>query len=363
MKHRLFDTIEEMIAPETLAALSGQPVTEVSSRALTAEYAKSGSRLQVVETKAGQGPRYILKLVSMDWDWIMRTTDDHRCRAVTLWQYGLMDRMPPEIEHATVACALQEDQTPKSWALLMPDVADAMVPYERYRVADNKRFFDAMAAMHATFWEAPGLSDPELGLCTTHHAYTMFSARTGHREAGGDAEVPQRILEGWEMVADEVPADVARILLQLSADPGPLCDALARYPQTLVHGDWRHANQGLLPGTPPRVVVLDWQLATVAPPAVELGRYLGANSALLPVPKEDAIEYYRQRLSQRLGSRFDPNWWQPQLELGLLGGFVQDAWAMVLKATHWRPGAGHRQLWHDDLKWWSQQVRTGLKWL
>jgi hypothetical protein len=238
-----------------------------------------------------------------------------------------------------------------------------MVPYARYRVADSERFLDVMAAMHATFWERPELTDPVLGLCTTTDTYTMFSARTGHREAGCGAEVPQRILEGWEMVDEILPPDVTQVLHQLSADPGPLCDALGRYPQTLVHGDWRHANQGLLPGPPPQVVILDWQLATVAPPAVELGRYLGTNAPLLPVTKEAALDYYCQRLAQRLGRRFDPDWWQPQLELGLLGGFVQDAWAMVLKATHWHVGAAHRQLWRDDLKWWSKQVRSGLKWL
>ena len=83
----------------------------------------------------------------------------------------------------------------------------------------------------------------------------------------------------------------------------------------------------------------------------------------MPVTKEAALDYYCQRLAQRLGRRFDPDWWRPQLELGLLGGVVQDAWAMVLKATHWHVGAAHRQLWRDDLKWWSEQVRAGLKWL
>ena len=102
---------------------------------------------------------------------------------------------------------------------------------------------------------------------------------------------------------------------------------------------------------------------SMADPAVELARYLGTNSVLLPRSKEDTIAFYRQRLAERLGSQFDPAWWRPQLALGLLGGFVQDAWSMVLKATHWHVGEGDREHWQADLAWWSEQVRMGIKWL
>jgi hypothetical protein len=348
-----------MLASEALSSLAGQPVTHVRCLPLHSDYAKSGSRFLAVETDNRQVPRFVLKRISPAWDWLMRATNDRLCRSVTLWQHGFFDRMPPEIQHGIVACA----RDGQGWAVLMRDVGPALVPYSRFSVVDNERFLDAMAALHTTFFEAPELTDPALGLCALPHVYTVFSPLTGHREAGGPDEIPKRILEGWDLVQTMVEPDVVNVLQELLEDPTPLCNALNRYPHTLVHGDWRHANQGLMRGERTQVVILDWQLAAAAPPSVELGRYLGTNSALLPVSKETALAYYRHTLSHRLGSRFDEGWWRPQVELGLLGGFVQDAWAIALKATHWNVGAGSRDRWRADLKWWSGQVRAGERWL
>ncbi len=360
MAHTLYTSVNDMLTPESLSTLTGQPVTSVCRLPLQADYAKSGSHLLIVETNNGQGPRYILKRIARAWDWQMRATDDRFCRSVRLWQHGFFDRLPPEIEHGVVACALDG----QGWAILMRNVEAALVPYAPFSRVDNETFLDAMAALHATFFEMPELTDPAIGLCSLCNVYTLFSPQTGHREAGGPDEIPQRVLAGWDLVQTLVEPDVADILQALLENPQPLCEALGRYPQTLLHGDWRHANQGLLRnGRTTQVILLDWQLATVGPPAVELARYLGTNSALLPVSKEEAIACYRQRLSHHLGTRFDERWWQAQLELGLLGGFVQDAWAIALKATRWHITAGQRDHWLADLQWWSEQVRAGVRWL
>ena len=359
LKHTLFPSVDEMLAPEALSTLAEQPVTSVRIAPLRAEYAKSGSHLSAVETNDGQGPRYILKRVSLARDWLMRATADHLFRSVALWQHGFFDRLPSEIGHAIVACALDGGGR----AILMQDIGASLVPYTRFSTTDNERFLDAMTALHTAFFETPELLNPLLGLCTLRHVYTMFSPLTGRRETGCPDEVPRCILEGWGLVRTLVEPGVVNVVEALLDDPTPLCEALGRYPQTLIHGDWRHANQGLLRGEQTQIIMLDWQLAAAAPPSVELGRYLGTNSALLPVSKEASLAYYRQRLAQRLGSRFDESWWRPQLELGLLGGFVQDGWAIAMKATHWHVGAGARDRWRADLGWWSERVRAGVRWL
>jgi hypothetical protein len=313
-----------------------------------------------INTNQGQGEHYILKRVSVDWDWQMRATDDHDCRAVALWQHGIFDRLPPEIEHGVIACA--RDGT--GWAILMRDASQYMLPYAPIRKRHNEIFLEAMAALHAAFLDAPDLSDPGLNLCKLCHVYSVFGPQTGRREAGGNDEVPQRILEGWELLPTVVAPDVADITLSLVNNPQPLCDALARYPHTLVHGDWRHANQGLIRVEDrQRTILLDWQLATVGTPAIDIARYLGTNSALFPISKQACIAYYRRQLARRLGDRFDESWWQPQLALSLLGGFVQDGWAIALKATRWQITAHQRDHWQADLEWWSEQVRAGVKWL
>ncbi len=357
MKYAIYASIDEMLAPETLSRLAGQPITSVQTRLIEAAYNKSGSRLLLVET--GGGPRYVLKQVAAEWDWQMRATDDRACRTVTLWRTGVFDRLPPEIEHGVVACASDG----AGWAILMRDLNGALTPYASFSPGENAAFLVAMAAQHAAFFEAPDLSAPELNLCGLTHVYGVFGPETGRREAAGANEVPRRMLEGWDLMSSVVDPDVAEITLALAHEPRPLVETLSRFPHTLVHGDWRHANQGLIRGRPPRVVLLDWQLAAVAPPAVDLARYLGTNSALLPISKEACITFYREQLARRLGNRFDESWWLPQLELGLLGGFVQDGWAIVLKATHWAITAHQREHWQADVVWWSEWVRRGARWL
>jgi len=359
MEHLLFSTIEEMLDFDTLGDLIGERVTALSVRPLLTEYNKSGSYLELVETNHGQGPKLVLKYVSMSANWLMRATVDDCCRSVTLWSHGLLDQMPPEIDHATIACARDGGD----WVLLLRDVSDEMLAYSRFSLEDNEFMLDAMAALHATFFESPFLMKQDLGLCSLCSLYSMFSPRTGQRERSGQDEVPKRIVEGWKLMKRSVPAEVVDVIESLLDSPEPLCAALNRYPQTLIHGDWRHANQGLKREGRPRLVLLDWQLAAIAPPAVDLGRGLATNSPLFPVTKEEAISIYKVSLVRRLGARFSENWWEPQLALGMLGSFLQDGWAIVLKANHWRVGKNHREHWRADLDWWSEWVRIGAKWL
>lgn len=361
MSHLVLGSVEELLAPATLSRLAGRPVAEVACRLLTPAFAKSGSRISAVETDGGRGPSFVLKRVSTAWDWLMRATEDAACRSVTLWERGVLGRLPAGIDHAVLACARDGD----GWAILMRDVGACLYVNRPFGPAANRRFLDAMAELHAAFLEDASLADPALGLCRLEHVYGMFSPRTGRREAGGPDELPRLILAGWDEVARAADPDVAELTLGLVEDLAPLCAALGRHPHTLVHGDWRHANLGLdgAQGEGGRVVLLDWQLAAWAPPAVELGRYLGANAALLPGTKEEALAYYEGRLAALLGPRFSASWWRPQLALGLLGGFVQDGWAIALKATHWHVGADARELWRADLRWWSERVREGAGYL
>ncbi len=347
------------MAPQTLSALLGEPVTSVSTSALLAQYSKSGSRLEQVQINDGQGTKLILKHVSLSSDWLMRVTNDRYCRSVTLWTHGLLDKLPSQIDHAIIACTKDKD----GWAILLRDVSGMLLPNTRFSIASNAFMLQAMADLHATFFKSAELSKQDLGLCRLRDAYSMFSLRTGKQEINGTDEVPIRIVEGWEMVKTAVPSDVADLILDLVNDSTPLVEALSRYPHTLVHGDWRHANQGLQQNGHSRLILLDWQLAVHAPPAVELGRGLGTNSVFLPVSKEEAIAIYKRQLAQQLGSRFSESWWEPQLALALLGGFVQDGWAIALKATNWHVGADARDHWRADLAWWTEQVRAGAKWL
>lgn len=359
--HTCLPSVEALVSAESLGELIGAPVTDVRRTALTPEFAKSGSRIDRLdlELAGGESRRLILKRVAPERDWLMRATDDAGCRSVALWERGVLDRLPAQIDHATLACA----RDGAGAAILMRDVGDAMLTNRPIGPAINRATLAAMAAMHAGFMGDASLAEPGLGLCRLEHTYTMFAPQVARRELAGGAELPPLILEGWERLAELIDPGLARDVLALVAEPAPLCAALRRFPQTLVHGDWRHANQAMAsgPAGAPLVVLLDWQLATLGPPAVELGRYLGANSALLPGSKEETLAAYQSFLADLLGPRLDDGWWRPQLDLAMLGGLVQDGWAIALKATTWKVGADARDHWRADLSWWAARAREGMR--
>jgi hypothetical protein len=58
-----------------------------------------------------------------------------------------------------------------------------------------------------------------------------------------------------------------------------------------------------------------------------------------------------------LGDRFARSWWEPQLDLALLGAFLQLAWPKVHGALFGEPPVRARE--QDELRWWSERVRRG----
>jgi hypothetical protein len=357
MARDLYASVDELLSAQTLSTLLGRPVTDVRSAPFLTTDSKSGSRFLRVELDGGAGPRYVLKRVSARWDWIMRATDDDRGRPAISWQTGLVDRVPPEVVHGMVACARDED----GWAILMEDFGEHLIPPgdDPIGVDENVRILDALAAFHAAFWGQPDLADPSLGFCRLDAWYRELGPATARREEHGPDPVPP-LGEGWALLESAIDPGLAREIIALAEDPRPLCDALARFPQTVTHRDWKLGNLGLLPGPHGPVILLDWAVVGASPPAADLGWYLAINSARLPVSKEETLACYRQALERRIGGRFDAGWWQPQEDLCVLGGFVQFAWEKALGAM--RGGTREvRSREQAELDWWVARARTGLR--
>jgi hypothetical protein len=262
-------------------------------------------------------------------------------RSVAVWQYGILERLPSNIDHAIVACS----HDGAGYAILMHHVRGAlMLGDTRFSVADHAFFLDAMAVMHAAFWEDPLLRASPLG--SAHPAYFMIDPAA----------------EGWAFVEELLELDVAQVVRSLLRNPRPLYDALARYPSTLVHNDLWWANLGIVRGEDARVVMLDWDFASLAPPAVDLVQYIGENFSLLPRSDETVVEEYRSCLARHLGSRFDERWWLPQLDLCLLGDFLRRSkWILLAAST--ASDEEQRAQHLSRLAWWSSAVRRGARWL
>ena len=305
---------------------------ELLSRASSREPMKTPDSLSssTFERVVIDGEPHVVKYLSWDTDWIARSTEDTRCRALQLWTSGMFDTLPGVLDHAIVDVA--HEQATGVTALLMRDVSADLVPYgdEPLPVAQHLRFIEHMAVLHARFWGRP---DPST-LTPNRVRYTMLSPATGAREGAGGG-VPAVLEEMWDKLVVAEPAAGA-LALGLAADPGPLVDALARHPQTFIHGDWKAGNLGSRPdGT---TILLDWQWPGRAVPLVDLAWYLAVNCDRLPVSKEDTITAYRGALTA-CGVDTD-GWWDSALALALLGGFVQLGWS--------KSG--------DELTWWADRA-------
>ena len=362
MRHEPFASLEELLAPGTLSRLVEYPVSSVHRLPFVGGHSASGSSFLGIVTNDGQGPRFVVKLSSPACDWIVRGTADERGREVLVWTTGLLDRLPPEITHPVVACAYDG----AGWAILMHDISDDLLPDPLGETpiteANHWHYLDALAALHATFWEQSEITDPALGYCSPWHRYTVLSEESGWREADHPNEVVRWIREGWNSFWMLVEPDVAALLRQLLADPALLCTAMARYPQTVIHGDPRGANLGITNGFPPRVVLIDWHLVGPGLPGVDLAWYLLSTGGKVNVSRATAISWYRERLALRLGSRFEERWWRPQLELSLLGEMLRSGWKFGWNIEH-DPNDSVRTWAREGLAWWSEQAKDGARWL
>lgn len=301
---------------------------------------KSGARFERVVIG---GERFVVKYLHVDDDWIQRTTGDVACRPVLMWRSGLLDALPPQIDHCICGVATGLGRNGWGAAILMRDVGPWLVPEGDgpLPAVQEDAFVDHMAALHATFW---GFTD-QVGLLPLENRYLEFcrwlpaiEARWAPHEA-----VPPLVARGWECLQEIAPRAGAAVLELLSA-PWPLVVALGRLPQTLVHGDWKCGNLGSLPDG--RTVLLDWAVPGQAPPLADVAWYLAVNSARLSRPKEQLLADYRSALERR-GIDCEP-WWDAAVDLCLLGAFCQLGWNKALDG----PG--------PEIDWWQERVRAGL---
>jgi hypothetical protein len=332
----------------------GDPVRVVGSVAEMLDGAANRTVIDAPDGKSGNwlervdlgGETLVVKHVSIASDWIMRITGDRVFWPFRIARGGMLDRVPAEIDHATVAMALDGEGSDGQLAILMRDVSaeliaegDAPVSVEQHR-----GFLDHMAALHATFW---GARD-DVGLMTLAQRVGCFSpARIAPELARGEPiPVPIQVADaGWRRLPELAP-DMAELVFALHDDPIPLVDAFNSTPATFLHGDWKMGNLGW--HAEGRTILLDWAYPGVGPGAWELAWYLALNRARLPESKEASIATYRDALERR-GIATD-KWWDRQLGLCLLG---------IMVTFGWEKAVGDR----EELAWWEARVEEGRRWL
>jgi hypothetical protein len=333
--------VATQLVPRVPAASIDELIAGASERTpLGGTDGKSGA---VLERVVIDGERFVLKYQHPDGDWTMRGFGDLGCRPVAVWTSGLLDAVPPTIDHAVVGAAAGLGRNGWGGALLMRDVGEHLFPEGDIPLSleDHRQLLDHLADLSAAFWGAEGV--PEM--LSMESRWTLLSPGwlAAEEARGWPAAVPPIAARGWGRFAERAPADVREVVDALTHDVGPLVQATRQTPLTFLHGDWKLGNLGVAPG---RTVLLDWTYPGIGPIAYELAWYLSLNRSRLPETKETSIDALRGALEHR--GIDTTGWWEPQVELCLLGALVQHGWEKALGDD-------------DELGWWCDRAREGAR--
>ena len=287
----------------------------------------------------GDGAKFVIKRDSLARDWIARVTgDDPELRE------ALLVRARPAMPAPVVLPHLGVGRDGDAVALLMPDLTDSLIRWEQpIDVPTLDRVLAALAALHREPWHSqlpqsfPWADRPRRLLLLTRAAADAYVAE--------GLPFGARFLEGWDAFDRHVPARARELIARLGADPAPLFRALDRLPSAGLHGDLKLGNVGLASnGTVP---MIDWQMTMIAPVAVELGWFLVANVAGLPLPPDAVLDRYR--LAAGLP---DHGAWAAQRDLAVIVGLTLRGWRKGLdtEAGIEHPGGLDAA---QDLGWWA----------
>ena len=349
-KYTLFDSVEDMLSRETLSDVLKQQVNYVKRELIDVENSNSGNELYFVTV---DDDRFAMKYLDLSQDWISVVSEDHLCRSVTTWQYGILDKISPYIKHEIIAGCHDGD----NFALLMKDLSDDLLT-SPILPTQMHLLLDAQAAMHATFWEENYLTTPALGLAKIDKLMTLcwYDSCFQYRH---DIPVVDLSIKGWDILLTLVDKDVREALESIAVDTQPVLDSLAKYPRTLIHADYRLANLALQKDTG-QVIAFDWQMASYAPATVGLCWFI--MSADIMEFQDSAAEYYRQQLLSRLGDRFDQSLWQPMYDLGCLVEILRKGNLYAFLSTS-HPEEGRKALMKKAVQKYNHFVRKSLQWL
>ena len=282
---------------------------------------------------------FVLKRDSLALDWIARTTEDHDLRETRLVLAA--PALPPPVRLPHLGVARDADAI----AMLMPDLTGTLIHWEApIDVAVLDQVLGALAALHREPWHEH--LGPRFPWTDRKRRVLLLTPTSAAAYDAQGLPFAARFLRGWDLFAEKSPARAAKLIRDLTADPGPLFAALERLPSVGLHGDLKLGNVGLAAdGT---AWMIDWQMTLVAPIAVELGWFLVANVAGLPAAA-------RRGARALPGCRCGParrRWLGGQRDLTLMTGLLLRGWRKGLDAEAGLTlptGASA----DEDLAWWA----------
>ena len=178
---------------------------------------------------------------------------------------------------------------------------------------------------------------------------TVASPATVAREIDELDLAPKQMPAGWDAFTQAVPGDIASAIAALLAEPGPLAAALARDGLTLIHGDLRDDNLGVLGND---VFLIDWDLAAMATSGVELVWFLLEDAWRTDLSREEIVALARAAEGALLDDR--------GLALGAVAGMCTFGWLLGHSAVV-HPDPAERTWAREELAFWTPYVRAGIE--
>jgi hypothetical protein len=290
----------------------------------------------------GDGARFVIKRDSLTRDWIARVTADQ-----PELREAMLVRSAPRMPAPVVLPHLGVARDGENVALLMPDLSETLIRWERpIDVATLERVLAALVALHRDPWHEqltpsfPWTDRSRRLLLLTRASATAYDAQ--------GLPFATRFLDGWDAFDRLAPPAARDLLGALTADPGPLFGALDRLPDAGLHGDLKLGNVAL--ATDGSVPMIDWQMTLVGPVAVELGWFLVANVAGLPLEPDEVLERYRVAAGLA-----DDDLWAAERDMAVIVGLFLRGWRKGLDAE---AGAAYPSGLDgaSDLEWWANQA-------
>ncbi len=282
---------------------------------------------------------FVLKRTSWAVDWIARATRDHALREAFVAAGQL--ELPAAVRVPHLGAAADGTMA----AMLMPDLTGFLFDWERpLAPRDLDRVTGHLAVLHASPAAAP-----DFPWCPLRERLELLTPDAAARYRSAGLPAGDRFLDGWAAFDRFAPAAARDLVRRLSADSAALVAALGALPPVLLHGDLKLANVGFVNGT---MAMIDWQMVTRAPIAVELGWFLVSNVAALPEPPDAVLARYLRHATAVGVSLGDG---AAQADLAWIVGLLLRGWRKGLDAISGTPtGAGASAA--DDLAWWCARA-------
>jgi hypothetical protein len=298
----------------------------------------SGNVLERVVLEDGR--RLVAKRIVPGTNWIDKHTKDDG-REGLLFTSGVLDRMPPTVDHAVVAAKRDGD----AWWVVMRDVSDSLwQDGERLTREQHRHVLAAANAMWEEFWD-----EQVPHLCTLHDCFYLFTPAIAEAERDRLDLLPKQYEPFWEAFAEAADDDVAEAILALLADPAPLAAELDRCGTTLIHADIRDEQIGL---DGDRLILLDWGRASQGHPAVDFFWSICHNAWRIDATHDELEADFRRARGDKDDAR--------ATDLGVLAGLVMYGWVFGHSAA-WHPDPAEREWARGELGWWIPRARRALE--